>query len=586
MKHKWLHRLIKTGASAVWLHRLIRIGVIAVLVLLAVLLAPHVLRVYHASRAEAALNENRPADATSHLEWLYALAPEDIELCLKLTDAYLGAGNHARAEYTLICGIGAEASQLSLYLKLCAVYLAQDKLFDAVSFLDGIPNPLIRDQIEALRPDPPAFFPVPGRYEEVIQVGLTLPEGADGYLSIDGRTPLLAEDLFETPLALPVGMSEAMAVSVRNGLPSRWAWGEYRLENIVQPMDFKDYSVERLLRELLDNEDGAVMSSDLWAITRLTPDTESMRYMSLADLPHLRDLAELSLYGDGSKVDISPLAGMTHLKSLSLRQFALDDADLEMIAGWAWLEELSLQDNRFVEIDALSDMDSLTALNLAGNSIQDASPLSDLVGLTRLDLSRNVLANSAPLATLGALRELNLSGNKLRGVVGLRTLTQLVTLDISFNEISDLGPLSAHTNLVQLLCKECPVSSLGPLENCRSLEVLSVTGGEIQSVSPLSSLRYLRELCLDENKLTSLSGLEDCKALATLRVSYNQIGSLEPLTGLSVLAEVAVEGNRIASLAALRGCPALMEVYVYDNPLEEGEDTLGAHVTVHRNRMF
>ena len=554
---------------------------------LSLLMTPYILRLYHSSRVEDNLNRGRLATAAAHLEWLFAHAADDVDLCLKLTDVYLADDNAARAEYTLIRGIRAEAGRLELYKKLCAVYLSQDKLSDAVAFLDELPDPLIREHLEALRPAPPALYPPVGRYEQAVSLELRLPDGADGYLTFGGQASSMENDLYTGPHALPVGVTEVKAVAVRDGLPSTWVQGSYWLENIVLPMEFADPTLESVLRGLLPEQEEPLMSSDLWHIDSLISDTEPMHYSSLDDLAHLQGLTELSLYGDGAKLDITPLAGLTHLKSLTLRQFALDSVDLAQIANWTWLEELSLPDNRIADIDAVAALSNLTTLDLAGNHIADASPLSDLMRLTRLDLSRNELTDTAPLAPLIALSALSLSQNHLTDLRGLRTLTRLETLDISYNDVSDLSPLANHAQLTSLLCKSCPIQSLEPLGECRALENLTCTGGRIESAQPLSELTGLRELCLDDNELTSLTGLETCALLESLRVNRNRLTSLEAVSGLGALTEVAVEGNLLTELNALINCPSLTIVYAYGNPLEDEVDVLpDTSIRVQREQVF
>ena len=429
-----------------WILRLIPVGTALGLLILFVLFHQPMMQFYHQSRADANWNANRPKNAIAHLEWLFERSPADPQLCLRLTDAYLDDNNTARAEYTLTRGINANADHLALHQKLCEVYLLQDKLWDAVTYLDELPNPLVKEQLDALRPATPVLDPPPGIYEEAVTLNMTVPEGIDCYLSLEGKVPSLANDAWAGSFALPAGVTNVKAVAVKDGLVSSWVTDTYRIENVIQPVSFSDPALETLLRELLEEPTQTIISHELWDITVLS-NVEPTHYASLSDLAHLQNLTELSLYGDGSQVNIAPLSALTGLKKLSLRHFALDTADLEIIAQWTWLEELALPDNRITALDPVTELTALTSLNLKNNNITDASPLGGLTGLTLLDLSKNALTDTAPLTTLNALKELSLSENRLRDLRGLHTLTALNLLDISYNEISDLSPLDPCTAL-------------------------------------------------------------------------------------------------------------------------------------------
>jgi Leucine-rich repeat (LRR) protein len=556
---------------------------LAVLVIIAVTaLRSPVIRLYHANRAEANLSEGRPAAAAVHLEQLFVQTPGDDALCLRLADAYAEAGNMGRAENTLIRGIAARAGELSLYRRLSALYIAQDKLADAVAFLDELPDPLVKERLDASRPAPPSLTPPPGHYTEQVSLSVGAPSGTDCYVSTDGGTPSVALGAFGAPLSLPVGLTRVKAVAVRDGLPSVWLSAEYTLEDAARPVAFADPTLERALRELAGIPEGPVMSSDLWNIGRLSlPD--AAYYISLSDLAHLRGLTTLTLAGGDEHMDLQPLTGLTHLKSLTLRHFALEAADMESLTGLTELETLDLRDNRLASLTPLSGLRSLTELDLRNNRLANITALRDLTGLTKLRLSQNTLDIISPLASLINLEELDLAENNLEDLRGLDELVRLRALDLSHNKVSDLTALSALTALTDLRCAGLPVASLAPLSGCTALEALVCTGGTISTAEPLSAHAALRELTLDDNLLETLDGLSGCVSLQVFRADRNRLTTLAPLAGLPLLRDVHAEGNLIASLAGLRDCPALKNVYIKGNPLSEEDVTFaGTEVAVHR----
>jgi hypothetical protein len=487
-----------------------------------------------------------------------------------------------RAENTLIRGIAARAGALPLYQRLSALYLMQDKVIDAVAFLDELPDPIVKEQIDALRPAPPTLDPPPGRYERQVSLGAKSPSDVSCYLTLDGGTPSLADGVFQAAVSLPVGLTRVRAVAVKDGLPSVWLSAEYTLEDTERPVIFADPTLEKALRELAGIPEGPVMSSDLWNIGRLSlPD--AAYYDSLADLAHLRGLTALTLTGGDEHVDLQPLTGLVHLKDLTLRHFALESADLEALTGLTELATLDLRGNRLASLGALSGLTGLAELDLRDNRLANITALRDLTGLTRLELSQNVLDVVSPLAALVNLVELGLAENKLEDLRGLDELTQLQTLDLSHNQVSDLTPLSNLTALITLQCAGTPVTSLEPLRGCTALEALVCSGGTVSTTEALSAHAALRELTLDDNALENLDGLSGCVSLQTLRADRNRLFSLETLAGLPLLKEVHLEGNRLESLTDLQACPALKNVYVKGNPLPEVDSTFeGTGVTVYR----
>ncbi|MDR0380693.1 MAG: hypothetical protein LBH86_01675 [Oscillospiraceae bacterium] len=460
---------------------------------------PGLLYDYHAERAERALTAEDGARAAEHLLWMLTHRPEDTELRLRTVDAYLSFNNYTRAEYLLVKGMEIQAGQFALYTKLCAVYVAQDKLSDAVSLLNDPSNPFTAEELARLRPHPPALSPAPGVYSQ--QVDLVPESGADTlcYLRLDGGTPSVADGPCAAVIPLPAGESRVRAVAVDpNGLVSDWTEGVYRLENVVQPVTFSDPILEEHFRALLGKPVDPIMSSELWEIDELVLE-HNADYQSLADLVFLPSLTRLTLRGHGQRLDLSPLSALTNLSELSLRHVRLTPEDLERIAEKTSLTVLDLQDTYLSSLDAVAPLTELTDLNVRGNSVTDLTPLAHLTGLRTLDISLNAVENSAPLAGLVGLQTLLASDNLIADLRGLRTLTALETADISRNRVEDLAPLTGHDRLTTLLCD----------------------GNQITSVEPLVALPALATLHIEDNAIETLAALADCPALQTLYADGN-----------------------------------------------------------------
>ena len=121
-------------------------------------------------QAERMMEAGRYNRAIQYETWAWKLAPDDEEIPLSLARAYAASGNYTKAEYTLVNAIAATPKNVALYVELCQVYVAQDKLLDAVQMLDRVQDETVREELAAMRPAAPELSPEDGYYTEYIEV--------------------------------------------------------------------------------------------------------------------------------------------------------------------------------------------------------------------------------------------------------------------------------------------------------------------------------------------------------------------------------------------------------------------------------
>jgi Leucine-rich repeat (LRR) protein len=529
---------------------------------------------FNSRAAEQAMEAGDHARAA----WLYARvldnSPRNEALRLKVSGLYREAGNLSRAEFILFSGLRDAGPSAALYRMLCALYTEQDKLFDAVALLDGINNPGIKSEIDALRPQPPVFSPPGGRYGERIGVELTAEEGCLIYVSWTGETPSSASGLYTDRVYLEPGMTGAQAVAVdADGLVSVWARHDYILENIVDPVVFADPALERVIRGAIGRHGVKLYTPDLWGITELWCDEET-DYQTLDDLRYLPGLQKLGLTGMNGRSDLSALPSLTGLSVLSLRAFGVTSLDLEIIGRCVRLEELYLPDNRIGPVRLLEGLEQLTVLDLSSNSVLDVSPLGSLTRLEELILTRNAVQEISGLQPLSDLRVLLLDENQVTSLIGLDKLTGLKTLDLSFNPgLTAIGEVAELRALASLYAVRCQIGELPGLNRLTALEELYIGFNALPDLNGLDGLTALRILHCNDNDIVSLEPLAGSTGLVELNASQNRISSVEPLKGLPALKSLRIERNSLTTLLALRDCPALDEVYAAGNSIS---DPLGA----------
>ncbi len=198
----------------------------------------------------------------------------------------------------------------------------------------------------------------------------------------------------------------------------------------------------------LGKQPGTLRAADLPALRTL--DADGAGISSLAGLEAALWLESLSLGGNapaagGAPLDLSPLAGLTRLRTLLLSGTAV--RDLSPLAGLSSLEQLWLDGNDLSDISALSALGALIYLHLGDNRIADVSPLAGLSKLRRLWLPNNMVADVSALAGLRALTRLDLSRNRVADASPLRGLTRLSWLRLGWNRLADVSGLAGHPGL-------------------------------------------------------------------------------------------------------------------------------------------
>jgi Leucine-rich repeat (LRR) protein len=496
--------------------------------------------------------------------WLYNLAyrqsGNDEAVAIELANQYCSMGNYTKAEYTLSNAI-ADGGTVELYIALCSTYVEQDKLLDAVTMLDNVSNPAIKQQLDALRPQAVTATPDHGYYNEYISVTLSVPDGTI-YATTDGTYPSTAHSPYAAPIALPAGETTIRALNIdENGLVSPLTILDYTITGVIEEVTLTDPAINSAVRQTLQVDDEHILySNELWAITGLVVPSDAQ---SLSDLSKLPFLNRVTIHN--SKLEnLSPLSALTALEELIITDSTVSDEDLQVIASLPKLTKLTLTGCSLSNISALSRLTNLTYLDLGSNTIRDLTALenmgkltylslthnavtelnslSGLTKLTALDLSYNSIVSTAPLAGCKDLQILDLTRNNLTALEGLDQIKQLQALSVAFNKLTEVDMLAANT----------------------SITVLDISNNEITDITALKTLNALENLNFSYNQVTALPTFsQDCD-LVTIKGSQNQLSSINELAGLQNLNYVMMDYNaELTSIGALSTCYMLVEVSVY-----------------------
>ena len=500
-------------------------------------------------RGQAAkmVERERYSRAVTYYNWAWQLDPENQEIPLALAEAYAGSGNYTKAEYTLVRAISARPQDVDLYVALCQVYVAQDKLLDAVQMLDRTSDASVKAALDELRPAAPVLSPENGYYTEYIEV--TADGGGNAvYLSIDGDYPSMEDDAYTGPVTLPGGETMVMAVAVdENQMVSQAVQNGYTIGGVVEPVTLNDPAIDAAVREQLGmTASETLMTDDLWSIAELTlPDTVA----DLADLSHFTGLTTLTIQ-NVSGLDFSVLSQLTSLQTLDLSGCTISSGSLDAIAGLTGLRVLRLNNCALTDINALSQLTALTELQLANNSLTD-------IGVTSLMLD---------------LETVTLTNNPVTSIAGLSACTKLKSLDISGCSVTSIASLSGKTALETLLAGNNQIADLSPLEGCTALSVLEAPYNLVSDISVLAQLPALTRFVGNNNQITAVPDFdEETSKLQYIQLDYNEVTDLAGLQGINSLNYVYADYNQVETILPLKNNINLIQINVWDNPIPEEE---------------
>ena len=508
--------------------------------------------------------------------WFYNLAyvfsGKDENVAIELANQYKAAGNYTKAEVTISNALRAVPTR-ELYIALCKTYVEQDKLLDAVSLLANIPDPAIRQELDAMRPSTPMPDHASGFYSQYIHVALSSSYGTL-YYTTDGEYPSIADPPYSEPIVLPVGETKIYCISVaENGLVSPVSILGYTVGGVVEPAVFADSAIEAAAREVLGvSADKTIYTSDLWTIQEFTiPQNIS----TLEDLKMFSYLENLTVT-EQNLATLSDFSSLSNLKRLDLSGCRFPADDLSVLADLPELTELVLSDCGISTIAALEGAPKLSVLDLSSNTVRNLEPLSGISTLTELYLQHNALTSLDALAPISGLKRLDVSYNSLTSIRPLISCAALVYLNAANNQLSEAEGVSAMPLLEELYLDYNNLSSVESIGGCTGLTNLSISNNHVEDLSPLSGLTKLTVFDFSYNMASALPDWPAGSAIRILDGSYNQISSIDSLKDMPDICYVYMDYNSITNIDALASCFSLVQVNVFGNDIESVSE-LTAH---------
>lgn len=496
----------------------------------------------------------------------YAQSGNSDEVAIELAQQYKDGGNFTKAEYTLANAIK-DGGGIDLYIALCRTYIEQDKLLDAVTMLDNITDPVIKEQLSQLRPAAPTVTPNPGFYNQYISVNLN-GSGGTVYASAQGIYPTINQPPYSDPFVLVDGENTIYALTIgENGLVSPLAIYGYTVGGVIQPVQFVDSSIEASIRTILNaKESKQLYSNDLWQIKEYTVPE---KVTNCSDLRHMSYVEKLVI-ANNKVSDFSFLTSMSALSELSITGVNISQENLNMIAAIPTLKKLTLSDCGLSNISFLSKATGLAYLDISNNTVRNIDVLGDLPNLTELNLQHNAVTELSAIEPLSKLTKLDVSYNALTSLASLSKLTSLTWLDAGVNSIADLGQLNNLTALSYVSLPSNQISNVNALASCTAITELDISSNALTDISALSHLVNMTAFNFSYNQVKELPSFPKSSQLVTINGSNNLISKLDKLSGLQNLNAVHMDYNsNISSIKPLVDCPSLVEVNIYATKVKD-----------------
>lgn len=514
--------------------------------------------------------DGNPRIASWFYDMAYELSDQNDGVAIELANQFMSSGNYSKAESTLTHAI-ADSATTNLYVALCKTYVRQDKLLDAVNFLDGITDPAIKAEVDAMRPSVPTVNPDPGFYTEYINVKLNAKDGYV-YYSTDAEYPSIADGYFAEDITLPIGETVIKAVTVgSNGLVSPLTTFTYTVGGVVEEVAFTDQAIEMAIRQQINAEaDDRIYTNMLWDIKDFTVPEGAVNLQDLTYLPYaerltitnhtldtvdfltfLANLKDLNLTGCRfSPRDLEIIAGLPNLVRLTIA-----DCGLSTLAGLEqaqYLTYLDMSNNTVRNLEPLSGLTNLQTLKMSHNALTSLNAISTLTGLTELDVSFNALTTLSPLSGCWSMNSLLANNNQINTLDGLAQLSELKILDLYKNQLTDVSVLSGNTALVELNFGSNSVSDISSLSTLTNLELFTFSFNQATALPAWPDGSKLRFIDGTNNQVESLDNLKNMHGLTHILMDYNKITSVDPVANCYNLVQINVYGNAIPNVDSLK----------------------------------
>lgn len=316
---------------------------------------------------------------------------------------------------------------------------------------------------------------------------------------------------------------------------------------------------DRRLYELRD----LAMFKNLESLTLQNTDVDDLSVLS-----EMQSLKKLVLTGNDYLRDLSPIASLTGLREVNLGGQYTPVEDLTLFSGMTELESLRVWPLVSTDLSPIAGLTHLKSLIIANRGMSDGiADISVLSGLKELELINlgGTFSDISALAELKNMKDMVIYCS-VSDITPLSGLTKITRLSIDSDYLTDISALAGMTELEKIYLG-CPVKDISVFAGFTKLTEIHMPNCMVEDITPIAGLTKLTWVEMPHNRITDISALSGLNELQDLRMSGNYITDVTPLYGLSRLKFLSLSGEYIPSdqKAELRRMLPNCGIYIGDD---------------------
>ncbi|SDQ04792.1 leucine-rich repeat domain-containing protein [Flagellimonas zhangzhouensis] len=260
---------------------------------------------------------------------------------------------------------------------------------------------------------------------------------------------------------------------------------------------------------------------------------------------------------------VSNLDSLTTLIFNALKSSEETPLDLGPLAKLTKLTEINFYATRVTNTEALSGHDQLKNASFYMSDVNSISFLETTPNIQKLSLYGfgHTFENYEPIAHLKDLKELNIYMNKQATDEALEVLKGLNKLEVvrmsNDKEVTSLDFLENNKNMQEVHANWCDsLTDFSALSKMKNLRVLEISDTAIENLDLLNGLTNLADLDISRTKVADISQLKNCSNLGAINISQTEIEDISPLFDCEQLWKVElsskVPNKQIEKLKELR----------------------------------
>ena len=223
-------------------------------------------------------------------------------------------------------------------------------------------------------------------------------------------------------------------------------------------------------------------------------DADQNQITDVSFLGYATAIEELWISGNPIK-SIKHVENLEKLRRLGVKGLNLTDEDIEMLAGITTLQELRLEDNMDITMNAIEDFKEA----VPNCAVYYSEGLASII----------ILGSGEFLSTETFI---DASGLGITSLAELEKFGDLVSVNLSNNALADISLIARFAGLETLQLKNCGISDIIALGSCKALKTLDLSGNSISDISALYNLTELTSLDLRGNPALTADAIRDLNA--------------------------------------------------------------------------